>query len=152
MQQVRQASPRFIFELLDNAGFGPLTTITFSQMECAHLPLTLTTTELIELTNLLTGWNEKANQEGRAVTERFICDLCPSPEGSHEGLLTVLTLRQTQYSQQALPMIFTSAEVGEFRRMLQEWRRILSEYQGPTDDVSLQALDLAMQLPVETDP
>jgi hypothetical protein len=91
-QQIRQVSPQFIFERLDKTGFGSLTTIIFRQVEFAHLSVTLTTTERIELANLLTGWNEKANQEGRWVAERFICDLCLFPEGSNKEFLTMLTL------------------------------------------------------------
>ena len=150
MQQApQQASQRFTFELLDDTGFGSLTTITFGAVEFAHLPITLTTAELVELTNLLNGWDEKANQERRVMTERFICDLCLFPEGSREEFLTVLTLRSTQYSQQAPPVILKSVEIIEFREALQSRHRVLPEHADPVDDPSLQALDLTAQVLME---
>lgn len=144
----QSTSERFTFELLDHTGLGPLTTITFGLVEFVHLPVILTTAELFELLNLINDWDENADQAGRVVTRRFSCDLCPSPGGSVEEFLTVLTLRQTQYSQQALPVIFTSQEVSEFRKMLQSWHEVLSE-QAPADVSTLQALDRAAGLPVE---
>lgn len=150
MQQARQQeTQRFTFEWLDHTGFGSLTTITFGPVEFAHLPITLTTAELVELTNLLNGWDEKANQERRVVAEQFICDLCLFPEGSTEEFLTVLTLRSTQYSRQAPPIILKSAEINEFREALQSWCRVLPEHADPVDDSSLQTLDLTAQVLME---
>lgn len=139
---------RFTFELLDQTGPGSLTTIMFGSIEFAHLPVILTASELFELVNLLNSWAENAGQAGRVVTRRFSCDLCLSPDGSAKESLTVLTLRQTQYNQQALPVIFTSREVSEFRKALWLWHMGLPE-QAPTDDSTLQALDQAAQLRLE---
>lgn len=144
----QSTSKRFTLELLNHSGLDSLTTIMFGSIKFAHLPVVLTTSELFELVNLLNSWAENADQAGRVVTRRFSCDLCPSPGGSAEEFLTVLTLRQTHYSQQSLPVIFTPREVSEFREALWSWRMGLPE-QAPADDSSLQALDQATQLLLE---
>lgn len=144
--ELRKESPQFILELLDETGLGSLPAVmTFRQIEFAHPPVTLTAVELIELTNLLTNWNENGEQQAQTVTPRFICDLCPPAEGD-EVFLTVLTFRRTQYCQQDSPVILTPTETGELRKLLQEWRLALFDRQGPDAAAQYEIVDLSEQL------